>query len=274
MKPIFVEAPFQQWGLDFIGEINTSSSIQHRWILTATNYFTKWIEEIPTRKATDSVIIQFIKENILSRFGCPRKIVIDNAQAFKYKKMINFGDEYNISLNHSTPYYPQGNDLDEYSNKSLVRIIKKLLEDNKKAWHLKLKYALWEDIISTKRSIGTSPFQLIYGTNVVFLASLGVQVIKYLENQEEEPNYVQNRINHLIELKEMRENVYHMSQNFQEKMKNTFDRKIKKDDFHLQDLVLKWDANIEDKGKHGKIDHLWKGPYQIVAYSGKKTYIL
>ena len=57
-------------------------------------------------------------------------------------------------------------------------------------------------------------------------------------------------------------------------MKNTFDRKIKKDDFHCQDLVLKWDAKIEDKGKHGKFDHLWKGPYQIATYSAKNAYIL
>ena len=57
-------------------------------------------------------------------------------------------------------------------------------------------------------------------------------------------------------------------------MKDTFDRKIKKDDFHLQDLVLKWDARIEDKGKHGKFDHLWKGPYKIVAYGGNNAYIL
>ena len=72
----------------------------------------------------------------------------------------------------------------------------------------------------------------------------------------------------------MREKVYHNSQVFQERMKNTFDRKIKKDDFHLQDLVLKWDARIEDKGKHGKLDHLWKGPYQIVAYNENNAYTL
>ena len=70
LNPISVEAPFQQWGLDFIGEINPSSSGQHKWILTATNYFTKLIEVVPTKRATDNVIIQFIKEHNLARFGC------------------------------------------------------------------------------------------------------------------------------------------------------------------------------------------------------------
>ena len=82
----------------------------------------------------------------------------DNAPAFKSRKMINFCHKYHISLNHSTAYYPQGNRLVESSNKNLVRIIKKLLEYNKKAWHTKLKYALWANKISTKRAIGMSPF--------------------------------------------------------------------------------------------------------------------
>ena len=60
LKSIAVNAPFQQWGLDFIREINPSSSGQHKWILTAIDFFTKWVEAIPTRNATDKVIINFI----------------------------------------------------------------------------------------------------------------------------------------------------------------------------------------------------------------------
>jgi hypothetical protein len=31
------------------------------------------------------------------------------------------------------------------------------------------------------------------------------------------------------------------------------------------DLVLKWDARREAKGKHGKFYNLWLGPFQVVA---------
>ena len=113
-----------QWGLDFIGEINPASSAQHKCILTVTDYFTKWIEAIPTMNATDSVIIMFLKGHILSRFGYPRKIITDNAAAFGSKKMVDFCHRYQIALSHSTAYYPQGNGLAESSNKSLVTIIK------------------------------------------------------------------------------------------------------------------------------------------------------
>lgn len=106
LQPVVITGPFQQWGLDFIGEINPNSSGQHRWILTATNYFTKWIESILTRNANENVIVEILEENILARFGCPKKIITDNAPDFKSKKMINFCQKYHINLEHSTTYYP------------------------------------------------------------------------------------------------------------------------------------------------------------------------
>lgn len=146
--------------------------------LNTTDYFTKWIEAIPTRKATNVVIIQFLENNIMSRFSCPMKIIIDNDKAFKSKRLVIFYNNYNITFGHSTTYYPQGNVLAKSSNKSLVRIIKKILQENKNSWHLKLKFSLWADRICTKR--GVSPYELVYGTEVVFPSSLGVLVMKLL----------------------------------------------------------------------------------------------
>lgn len=76
---VFVEETFKHWGLDFIEEINPPSSGQFKWILTATNYFTKWVEEIPTKKANDH---QFSRRKHLQRIGCPVNIVTYNAQVF------------------------------------------------------------------------------------------------------------------------------------------------------------------------------------------------
>ena len=139
---MLITGPFQQWGLDFIGEIHPPSSGQHRWILVATDYFTKWIEAIPTRNANHTVIINFLQDNIFSRFGCPKRIITDNADVFKDRHLARMCEDTRVELVHSTAYYPQGNGLAESSNKSLIRIIKKLLEDNKKSWDSKLKFAL------------------------------------------------------------------------------------------------------------------------------------
>jgi hypothetical protein len=182
LKPIVVSSPFQQWGLDFIGEIHPCSSGQHCWILTATDYFTKWIEAILTINATQKVIICFL-EDILSRFGCPNKIVTHNVVTFKAEPLVMFCEKFGIQLIHSSPYYPKGNRLAESSKTILVKIIRKLLEDNKNSWDSKLKFSLWADRVTTKRSIGTTPFQLVYGTKVVFPSQLALPMEKFLQDQ-------------------------------------------------------------------------------------------
>jgi hypothetical protein len=115
----------------------------------------------------------------------------------------------------------------ESSNKSLTRIIKRLLQDNKKAWHKKLIYVLWTDRVTTKKSISISPFQIVYGADVVFPTSLGLPIGNLLQEQEAEPNDAQRRINQLINTQQMREQVYNRSQLHQERMKKTFDKHSK-----------------------------------------------
>ena len=158
LKPIVVNSPFQQWGLEFIGEINIASSRKHRWILRATDFLTKWVEAIPTRNVHDKVIIKFIQENILSRFGCPKKLLTNNVKTFKSKAMVTFCEQNGIVLKHSTPYYPHGNGFSESTNKNIIQSIRKLLNQDKRSWDLMLKYALWVDRITTKKEIGVSRF--------------------------------------------------------------------------------------------------------------------
>ena len=99
-------------------------------------------------------------------------------------------------------YYPQGNCLAESSNKILVSIIKKLLEDNKKSWHTKLVHALWADRLTLNKSIGMSPFQLVYGTDAIFPNSLGVPVMKLIQELQIEDNDMIRRINQTIHLQQ------------------------------------------------------------------------
>ena len=105
-----------------------------------------------------------------------------------------------IQVVHSTSYYPQGNSLAESSKKSLVRVIKKLLEDNKKSWDSKLKFALWANRVTIKNSIGNSPFKLVYGANVVFPIQLILPMAKFLQEEQDEENDMVRRMNNLVEL--------------------------------------------------------------------------
>jgi hypothetical protein len=60
----------------------------------------------------------------------------------------------------------------------------------------------------------------------------------------------------------------------QERIKKIFDKRTKEDDFELGDLVLRWDPQNEDKGKHGKFNSLWRRPYTIHAFRGNNDFLL
>ena len=121
--------------------------------------------------------------------------------------MVNFCQENNISLKQSTPYYPQGNGLAESSNKNIVNSIKKMLFENKRSWDTKLKFALWADRVTIKKSIGTSPFQLVYGIDVVFPVQLVTPVIKFMQEIKEEPDDIKRKMFQIVQLQQERETI-------------------------------------------------------------------
>ena len=57
--------------MDLIVKIHPALLKGHSFILVATCYFTKWVEGIPLEKAEHKDVIQFIKEQIIHRFGIP-----------------------------------------------------------------------------------------------------------------------------------------------------------------------------------------------------------
>jgi len=117
-----------------------------------------------------------------------------------------------------------------------------------------------------------SPFQLVFGTDALFPSFMGVQVMKIIQEIQSEPNDVQKRIYQTIQLQQSREEVYNKTQVVQENIKNIFDKRTKADDFNMGDKVLKLDSRREDKGKHGKFENLWKGPYIISVFRGNNAF--
>ena len=53
-------------------------------------YFTKWVETIPLKKAIGLAITNFIREHIICRFGIPHKIISDNDIPFVNKESANY----------------------------------------------------------------------------------------------------------------------------------------------------------------------------------------
>jgi hypothetical protein len=80
-----------------------------------------------------------------------------------------------------------------------------LLEENKRAWDSKLKFSLWADRVTTKKSPGISPFQLVYGIEAIFPTQLTLSVEKFLQDLEGEPDHMVRRIHQMVEVQKIKE---------------------------------------------------------------------
>jgi transposase InsO family protein len=100
------------------------------FVIVATDYFTKWTEAIPLKNMTHKEVIEFITGQIIHRFGIPQTLTTDQGTSVISKELREFVDFYGIKLLNSSPYYAQANGQAESSNKTLVKLIEKKIEDN------------------------------------------------------------------------------------------------------------------------------------------------
>jgi hypothetical protein len=73
--------PFEKWALDFVGPINPTSK-NKKYILVCTDYVTKWVEEKDLQAASEQSVVDFLFNDIFTRFGVPREIVTDQGTQF------------------------------------------------------------------------------------------------------------------------------------------------------------------------------------------------
>jgi ribonuclease HI len=203
LHPTVPAWPFDAWGMDVIGPIDPPSSGGHRFILAATDYFSKWAEAVPLREVKSANAINFLERHIIYRFGIPHRITSDNAKAFKSSKMHQFMEKYKIKWNYSTGYYPQANGMIEAFNKTLGKILKKTVHRHKRDWHDRLYEALWAYRVTVRTPTQATPYSLVYGCEAVLpleiqLPSLRVAIRDGLTQDEQ----VQLRFQELDALEE------------------------------------------------------------------------
>jgi transposase InsO family protein len=122
---------------------------------------------IPLKNMTHKEVIHFISEYIIHRFSIPQTLTTDQGSLFMSHQVYDFAESLKIKLISSSPYYAQANGQAESSNKTLIKLIKKKIEDNPKRWHEVLSEALWAHHISKHSATKVTLFELVYEQEVI-----------------------------------------------------------------------------------------------------------
>ena len=128
--------------MDIVGPL-LAAAAQKKFLLVATDYFSKWVEAEAYASIKDKDVTKFVWKNIICRFGIPQTIIADNDPQFDSITFRNFYSELNIRNLYSTSRYPQSNGQAEATNKTLITALKKKLEQAKGKWAEELPGVLW-----------------------------------------------------------------------------------------------------------------------------------
>jgi hypothetical protein len=80
-----------------------------RFLIIATDYFTKWIEVEPLSHIWDVDAKRFLWRSVVTRFGIPWAVISDNGTQFDGKVFKGFCSDLGIRNFFPLPAYPQAN---------------------------------------------------------------------------------------------------------------------------------------------------------------------
>lgn len=123
-----------------------------------TDYFKKWVEAKPLSNIQDQDMKRFVWQNIVTRFGVPYTLILNNGLQFDSKAFRRYYCELGIRNGYSTPAYPQSNGQAKAINKVIVDGLKKRLDKAKAKCADEIPYILWACCTTPRRSISETPF--------------------------------------------------------------------------------------------------------------------
>jgi transposase InsO family protein len=130
---------FKKWAIDFVGPIKPRGrSTGDRYIFTVTEYLTRWAEARAVKECSAAIAAQFIFDDIITRFGCPKILMSDQGTHFINKTIEALTQEFEVHHHKSTPYHPQDNGTVEAFNKILETTLTNIFSVNKDDWDLRI----------------------------------------------------------------------------------------------------------------------------------------
>jgi hypothetical protein len=223
---------------------------------------TRWEEEREVKECSASTATQFIFEDIITRFGCPKIPMSDQGTYFINKTIESLTQEFKFHHQKSTPYHQQANGIVEDFNNIFEIALTKICSINIDDWDLRILAVLWAYRTTCKKLTTHTPFKLVYVLEAVvpmeyLVPSLRIVAFTSMDNT----GIVQDKLTQLIELEEDKFISGFHQQVQKEREKAYHDRHIKRKAFNQGYLVLIYDNKFMNHP--GNFKTHWLGPFEV-----------
>ena len=250
---------------------------KYKYLIVARDDLSGWVEASPLIKLTASAVSKFLLEEWVYRYGSIKTVTVDNGPEFK-EEFIETVKKIGATIKMTTPYYPEANGMIERGHRPIKDTLVKMCGESGGKWREYLPLVLFADRISTKRSTGYSPYELVFGQKAVLPVDIEVETYLGIDWTEisTTAELLEARTAQLIRREDILEEAHLKLLKSRESSVRYWDRKMAsriRNPLEPGELVLVYNKSLEDQW--GKLfSHRWNGPFKITKQLSGGSYIL
>ncbi|GKU99828.1 hypothetical protein SLEP1_g12615 [Rubroshorea leprosula] len=192
-------------------------------------------------------------------------ITTDQGTVFVSHQVEAFAKEMGFRLLNSTPHYAQANGQAEASNKVVINLLEKMVDDNPRRWHELLSETLWAYRTSQRSSTKVTPFALTYGHDAVLPMELTARSLRVMiQHNPQSGEYDEAMMLELEDLEDSHLTALDRLQAQKLKVAKSYNKRVKGKNLVVGDLVWKAILPLGKKDhRFGKWSPNWEGPFRI-----------
>ena len=268
MIPIKVTAPFEMVTYDIMGPISPASPRGNKYVLVIVDHFTKWVEIYAMIDQKAPTIANIMYQEYITRHGVPLSILSDQGRAFCSEVLTALWSLLDVDQRRTTPYHPQCDGLTERFNRTLGAMIRAVTLEEPNRWDELLKPLSFAYNTAVHKTTGVQPFVMLYGR----LPRLPADLIFKPDDLEVATSSLPDDLVDNDYAKRVQRDLHAVyalvraHRDFAvERQKFFHDRRVRCDEYKLEDRVYCRKDEKPRKGNSKKLTARYSGPYEVVG---------
>ena len=133
LKQYHTGVPLERVAIDLLGPLPETKS-GSKYIVVIIDYFTKWVEAIPSSNIKAETVANALIKDFICRFGVPKEIHTDQGPQFESDLFRCLCLYLQIDKTRTSPFHPQSDGMVERFNRTLEDMPSKFISPTQNDW--------------------------------------------------------------------------------------------------------------------------------------------
>lgn len=245
-------------GMDLIGPLPRTDG-GARYILTVTDYFTRWCEGYPIPDKTAETVALTFMGQFVARYGCPEVILSDQGKEFDnalFHACVRLMETYKV---RTSPYHAQCNGLTERLNGTVEQMLRHYVEENQRDWDIWLPFVFMAYRSAVQESLGVTPYEMTFGEEM----PIPLDWIYGVPGDVPE-----TAVEYIADMRRQIERAYETARRSMataaKRQRRNYDSRVRPVSYNVGDVVMCHDKRRRI-GRNPALQGQWTGPYIVVG---------